>query len=642
MMNKKTVRNSLAGMFLLAALGFFLPGTRFLAMDDQPSSAIPPSGESADTLGGNPSPVDLALSPDESWLVTANRGTNSVSLIDVTTGQVIHTASCGKRPATIVVAANSVAADAHAAKGNHGAVENVVGNDGLILVPCTHSSELCLFRVENRQLQPAGTIPLLGEPFGVAVTKDGQTAYVSLASLSQVAEIDLPKRTVRRLIDVGRWPKYLALSADESRLAVGCSGDEGVAVVDCAAGKMEFLQKFSGINIGHLHPSADGKYVYFPWMIYRNNPISRRTIEEGWVLASRIARIHLDAPAPREAISLDPRGKAVADPLGLALTSNEETVVCTSSGTGELLIYNQADLVYQDVGGPGDHIDPKLLNHPERFNRILIGGRPMGLRISRDNRRVFIANYLTNEVQVVDLEQQELTQSISLGGEESPSLVRQGEAIFYDARRSLNQWYSCHSCHTDGDTNSMAMDTTNDGTERTFKTVLSLRNIKETGPWTWHGWQTDLNAAMFKSLTETMLGPQPAEEDATALLAFLETLEAPPNPHQVGDQSQAEEVERGRLVFNGEAAGCAHCHSGPHYTDGEIHDVGLGSMRDAYVGYNTPSLLGVYNRVRLLHDGRAKSLEQLLTGPHDPAKVTGKRGLSESERHDLIEFLKTL
>ena len=63
---------------------------------------------------------------------------------------------------------------------------------------------------------------------------------------------------------------------------------------------------------------------------------------------------------------------------------------------------------------------------------------------------------------------------------------------------------------------------------------------------------------------------------------------------------------------------------------------------DRYEGFNTPSLLGIYNRVHFLHDGRAKSLEQLLTGPHNPAKVAGTGELTSDELHDLIEYLKSL
>jgi hypothetical protein len=77
-------------------------------------------------------------------------------------------------------------------------------------------------------------------------------------------------------------------------------------------------------------------------------------------------------------------------------------------------------------------------------------------------------------------------------------------------------------------------------------------------------------------------------------------------------------------------------------TDGQIHDVGLGSPGDKYDGFNTPSLIGVGRKVLWLHDGRAKSLEQLLADPHDPAKVSGSESLSAEDRHDLIEYLETL
>ena len=61
------------------------------------------------------------------------------------------------------------------------------------------------------------------------------------------------------------------------------------------------------------------------------------------------------------------------------------------------------------------------------------------------------------------------------------------------------------------------MDTKNDRTEHTFKTVPSLVNVTHTSPWTWHGWQTNLEDAMRTSLVETMLGPPPSQADCQAL-----------------------------------------------------------------------------------------------------------------------------
>ena len=101
----------------------------------------------------------------------------------------------------------------------------------------------------------------------------------------------------------------------------------------------------------------------------------------------------------------------------------------------------------------------------------------MAVRFARDGKRVFVANYLLNAVQVVDLPAQKVVRTIDLGGPTEPSLARRGEAIFYDGQRSLDQWYSCHSCHYEGHTNAVAMDTRNDGRFGNFKTVLSLRNV---------------------------------------------------------------------------------------------------------------------------------------------------------------------
>jgi cytochrome c peroxidase len=461
-----------------------------------------------------------------------------------------------------------------------------------------------------------------------------------------VAVVDLTAVKVEAQIDAGRWPRSCSLSPDESRLAVAASGDMGVSVIDPRERKLLYQESVGGLNLGLVQTSADGQYAYVPWMVYRQNAITPANIRKGWVLGSRIGRVRLDGSARREAITLDPPGMAVSDPYGLALSPDEQTLVATGSGTHELLVYRMGELEFQSFGGPGDHIERNLLGDRQKFYRLDLGGRPMAVRFLPNSRRVAVANYLSNAVQIVDLDEGEISFAVYLGGPDAPSLARRGAAIFYDGRRSLDQWYSCHSCHYEGGPNAVAMDTRNDGSEKTFKTVPSLVNVAHTGPWTWHGWQRDLHDAMRKSLTETMLGPPPRPGDSDALLAFLDLLEPAPNPYRSDDGDQrppfSPAAERGRKVFASDQAGCAKCHRGPYFTDGEIHDVGLGSPRDAYQGYNTPSLVGVHARVRLLHDGRAKSLEALLTGPHAPDKVAGQQALGTDELHDLIEYLKTL
>ena len=238
-------------------------------------------------------------------------------------------------------------------------------------------------------------------------------------------------------IDVGRWPRYLALSPDGTRLAVGVNGDGGVAVVDTAARKLLYLEDFAGLNLGQMQVSADGKYVYFPWMVYRHNPITREQhppgLGAGQPHRPRPARRHRPAARPSRSTR-----RARPSPTRTAWPSAPTSSGWSAPPPARTSCWSTLPgLPFQDYGGPGDHIDPELLKDRERFYRIPLGGRPMAVRIARDGQRVYVANYLLNAVQVVDLAEREGRRGRSRwAARREPSLARKGEAIFYDGRRS--------------------------------------------------------------------------------------------------------------------------------------------------------------------------------------------------------------
>lgn len=563
-------------------------------------------------------PVNVALVQERRCAATANELAGSVSLVDLSTRRVLDEVACGGHPVDLVALA-----------------------ENRLAVSCSDSGQVLLLDIRDQRLQLSGRIHVGMLPHGLATNAQGRL-FVGLVATGEVAELDVVSQSVTRRFFVGNWPRYLALSADGSRLAVGLSGDSCISVVDVKQGVELYREPLSGgINLGHMRISADGLNVYFPWMVYRSNPIDVRNIRRGWILASRVARVRLDGPADREALSLDAPGLAVADPFGVAIAPNEHRLTLSSSGTHELLVYRLNDLPFVGAGGPGDLIDNRLLRDNDLFYRISVGGRPMGLQYL-DDRSVLVANHTLDCLQIVDIESRRMEAQIQLGTRPEPTDVHRGMQIFYDGVRSLDQWYSCQSCHLDGGSNAKAMDTWNDGSPLTVKTVLPLFGVTQTAPWTWHGWQQDIDESIQNSFTETMQGKAASAEDVAAVRAYLASLKLPPNPFLQADGSLSEAAQRGKQLFENREIACASCHVPPTFSDGLNHDVGLGSKEDKYPEHNTPSLLGLYRRVRFLHDGRAKSLEAVLEKYHGPERVSGGPALTEQQIADLVAYLKSL
>ena len=376
---------------------------------------------------------------------------------------------------------------------------------------------------------------------------------------------------------------------------------------------------------------------------------TQRNIDLGWVLGQRLTRVTLDGSEPFETLTLDPQGEAVADAHGVAVAADGRFLAVSCGGTHEVVILRtDAKRLPWRLAASRDLL-PKEMIKDGRFRRVALGGRPTELAFAADGKTLYVANYLMDAVQVVDAESAELVRTIPLGGPKEPSLARRGEILFHAAERSFNQWYSCNTCHSDGHTNGLDFDTLNDGRQdlstahlRSRKKVPTLRGVALTGPWTWHGWQDDLGDSVVESYTKSMQGPRPTPDEVRAVVAYLETLEFPPNPYREPDGGLSPAAKRGEVLFRSAEGACNTCHGGPEFTDGRIHVVGLEEPDDAYKGYNPPSLKGVYDKDPYLHDGRSKTLRDALKGPHSPEEVTGLGEFTDEELDDLIAYVKSL
>jgi YVTN family beta-propeller protein len=575
------------------------------------------------------SPIALAVSADGKLLLSANQTADSVSLVDTESGKVLHEFQTGRKPAGV-----AFTPDARRAVVTH-----------------WYGYDLAVLDVADRKLTLRGRVQVGPEPRGVAVAPDGAAAYVAVGVANEVVRVDLEGLKVTGRVEVGREPRGIAITPDGTRLVVGNARSGSLSVISVGSLAVERTLPIEGENLRQVAVSGDGISAYVANMKNRRFPTTQPNIDKGWVLGQRLTRVPVDASEPYSTLSLDPQGQATADAHGAAISGDGRYLAVSCGGTHEVLLF-QTDLkpLPWRANGARDLIAPELLKRGDgRFRRVPVGGRPTELAFAPDRKTLYVANYLADSIQVVDAEGGSVVRSIPLGGPSELSLERRGEVVFHDASKSFNQWYSCNTCHSDGHTNGATFDTMNDGWHdnsvthlRSQKKVLTLRDVTHTGPWTWHGWQKSLEDSVRESFTKSMQGPKPNPDDVKAMMAYLGTLEYPPNPYREPDGSLSEAAERGEAVFRSAKAACNTCHGGPDLTDGRIHKVGLEEPGDVYRGYNPPSLRGVYDKDPYLHDGRAESLRKALTGPHNPESVTGVAGLSDQELEDLIAYLKTL
>ena len=570
------------------------------------------------------SPLALALTSDRTVCLTANHTGGSVSLVDLAAGRVLAELAVGSGPADVAWI-----------------------NDSTALVSLLHDDAVAVVSRTGNTLKLTRKIPVGDEPRGLALSKDRRTAYVALGGEDAVAVIDLQAThaavPVTKLAAPG-IPKIVRVSPDGRWLVTGSAVPATIYVHDLDTKQLVSERRlFDGaFNPGIPAMTKDSQLLVMPHAVNREFSVTPQMIDIGWVIDNRISKLPLPdgEPSTQKQLGLDIRGQAVGDAYAAEFTPDESRLVVTCGGTHELLVIDFPSIPWPK-GDPGDFLPAAMQRDKSKFRRIKLGGRPQGL-CAVDAKTIVVANYLSNTVQIVDLDSGSVTKTIPLGGPAEANLVRVGEAIFYDADRSMHSWFSCHTCHTDGHTAGQVFDTRNDRGYGTPKLTPSLRGVSETGPWTWHGWQTDLHDAMKRSLSESMATKQPiTDEDATALVAYLKTLDHPVNPRATtADTVLAKKLELGRNLFSGKA-GCATCHSGSQYTSEESFDGKVEDRKDRDPKYNPPTLRGVASRRRFLHTGKARSLDAVLIKYHRTEDLVGE-SLTDDERDALVEYLKSL
>jgi hypothetical protein len=276
--------------------------------------------------------------------------------------------------------------------------------------------------------------------------------------------------------------------------------------------------------------------------------------------------------------------------------------------------------------------------------RWSVAAGPTGIAIDPEKKRAIVWSQFEHVVSRVALDGPEIVDEktapppkvgrIALAEKVPLSLAFElGRVLFHMVgdERISHDGRACASCHPDGRDDSLVWATPN-GPRRS---ISLAGKVADTAPFSWSGTEHDLKEHMGITFQRLKGEGGLKSMELDALAVYVETMIPAPNPHET-----SEKIARGKAIFQSEAAGCSFCHAGDSLTDNKHHDVQSKTQFDHGSAFNTPSLKFVGGGGPYFHDGRYKTLHQLLTDAD--RKMGYTKHLKDEDLEALEAYLRSL
>lgn len=588
-------------------------------------------------------PLNLAVAPSGDLLYVTAQSSNSLLVVDLQESRLARAIPVGERPNSVVLSPN----------GSIAYVSNE-RSDSISIVD--------LGKEKTVRTVPAGHLPS-----GLALGPDGETLFVANWGFDSIGVIDLKEGEEIVRLAAGGGPKYMAASPDGSLLVVtnelsqvGLPRETSfseVTMIDprsrrvVGRTRMENAHLLAGVAVT---PQGD---LALTALVRPKNLLPVIQVSRGWVMNNGLGLIQL-ATGEVFQLLLDEPEASFADPYGVTVTPDGRYAFVGHSGVDlvSVLDLGRVREILAEAATPElVHAYAHHQGLSRRFvvKRIPTGANPKGMALSVDGRFLYVVERLDDSVLVIDAASWEPVSRIALGGSSRESAVRRGEKLFNSASATFQNQFSCRSCHPNDHSDRLQYDFEPDGLGRNFVDNRTLLGIRGTAPFKWSGTNTSLfmQCGIRFARILTRLEPFPPD-DLSALVAFMQSLTQPENPYRSPDGTLNASQQRGLHFFERSATRdgtpipsrdrCITCHPPPLFTDRQTADVGTRSRSDETREFDTPHLINIFNSPPYLHDGRARSLEEIWTvfNPQDEHGVTSD--MTKQDLNDLIEYLKNL
>jgi YVTN family beta-propeller protein len=584
------------------------------------------------------SPIEMAFSPDGRALYVVCQDSDEVRVVDAQSGKVAGSVQVGHAPRGIAMSP-----------------------DGRQLY-VTNASSDTVSVIDTAELKVVQTLPTGFEPSGVVADRNGATLYVANRLSNDVSVIDLATGQETKRLLAGRGASYLALSPDGKWIycthiypnpgAHRTQPNSEITVIDTAQQTVVERKALHNVaGVFHVALSADGKLGVVA-QLRPKNLIPLAHVEHGWAFGDSLTLFGEDVGGTVQ-IPIDELDRYYALPWGVAIASDKSKIFLTTAGSQSVTVIDVGRLLktvrtrhqpfVNDLSASADYV----------LARIPVGNNPRGVVLSPDGKRLYVANRLDDSITVIDTATDEAVSTINLGGPKTVDALRRGERLFFTANFAFQGQFGCSNCHIDATIDGLQWDLEPDGFGKDIVDNRSLENLAGTEPFKWNGGNPDMPTECGPRTEKFFFRSQSfSQQQLTDLVTYVFSLPYRPNRFRLANGELTPAQERGKAIFdrtkykNGkpipEANQCATCHSGPKYTNQRQVDVGTGKASDRSPVIDVPQLSNTTYSGPYLHDGSARSLEEIWTvfNPKDTHGVSND--LTKDELNDLIEYLKTL
>ena len=583
------------------------------------------------------SPLELLLSPDGARLYVLCQGTQEIRVLDAATYTVIKKIPVGAVPRGFSLSP-----------------------DGLRLY-VTNSWDDTLSVIDTAKLEVVATWPVAAEPSSVIEDPAQKQLFVANRISNDIAVLDAQTGVEQKRLLAGRGASYLALSPDGTRLYSThvypnptphrATPESEITVIDVARAVVLDRIPLPGIaGVFHIAFSADGRLGAIA-QYHPKNLIPLAHLEHGGAFQYTLTIFGADVGKPFE-VPLDELERYASQPFDVAISPDKSRLYVSSGGSEIVTVIDIPHMLQSIHQHPGGLVQDLSASANYVVTRIPVGLNPRGLTLSRDGRTLLVANRLDDTISVINTQTNRVSSTVKLDGPTKISVLRHGEQTFYTARYSFQGQIACANCHIDSTFDGLTWNLEPDGFGRNTVDNKLIEGIKDTAPYKWTGSNPNIPTECG-ARTEKYFWRSENYDNATLadLATYVRRLEPRPNRFRVAGGEFTPAQERGKAIFERsvdkfkkpipEYNRCSYCHSGPNGTNLKLFDVGTHKPLDNPGLLKAAQLTNIALTAPYLHDGSARSLEEIWTVYNPNDKHGRTNDLTKDELNDLIEYLRT-